>query len=225
MAPYRALWEALPEPVPAACWEHGLAAIRRGRAALIPLTLLGVLAAVVGASLSRSLAGALGGLAFALFVTAPFQAGFAYVCLRAARGVPTAPRHALKALDNYREAVASTALVWLGTTLGLACFVAPGVVFYCRTRFVPYLVVEEGLDAAAAIQESFRLTRGHEAAILGVTALGLAACGVGLLLFGVGVVPALVWWDAALASLYHAVVLPSEAWDPESRLMRPLARA
>ncbi len=225
MAPYRALWEALPEPFAAACWGHGLTAIRRGRAALIPLTLVLTLAALVGGSVSRSGAGVLGGGAFALFVTAPFQAGFAYVCLRAARGVPAAPRHALMALDNYREVVAATAFVWLGTALGLACFVAPGVVFYCRTRFVPYLVVEEGLDAAAALQESFRLTRGREGAILGITALGLAASAAGLLLFGLGIVPALVWWDAALASLYHAVVLPSEAWDPESPLMRPLARA
>lgn len=128
-------------------------------------------------------------------------------------------------LDNYRESVAASVLVFLLTLLGLALFLIPGVLFYCRTRFVPYLVVEEGLDAVDAIQESFRLTRGHSLVILGMTASGAAACLAGLLCFGVGVIPALTLWELARASLYHAVVSPSQTWDPGSRLARRVLSA
>jgi len=39
------------------------------------------------------------------------------------------------------------------------------------------------------------------------------------------VVPALTLWELARASLYQRVVLPSEAWDPASRLARPMLSA
>jgi hypothetical protein len=169
--------------------------------------------------------GVLGAVAFVAFVVSPLQDGFAYVCLRTVRGASASPHLGLRVLDNYRESVAASVLVFLLTVLGLALFLIPGVLFYCRTRFVPYLVVEEGLDAADAIQESFRLTRGHALTILGLTASGIGACVVGLLCLGVGVIPALTLWELATASLYHAVVLPSETWDPASRLARPVLSA
>jgi hypothetical protein len=198
-----------------------------GRRALGLLTMQFVLLCAwgVGAALLAGPWGVLGAAAFAAFVLAPLQDGFAYVCLRAVRGVPAPAHLGLRVLDNYRESVAASVLVFLLTLLGFALFLLPGVLFYCRTRFVPYLVVEEGLDAVDAIQESFRLTRGHELAILGMTAGGAAACAAGLLCLGLGVVPALTLWELARASLYHAVVLPSEAWDPGSRLARPMLSA
>jgi len=169
--------------------------------------------------------GVLAAAAFAAFVTAPLQDGFAYLCLRSVRGIPAPAHLGLRVLDNYRESVAASVVVFLLALLGLAFFVLPGVLFYCRTCFVPYLIVDEGLDAVDAIQESFRLTRGHGLAILGMSAKGLLACGVGLLCLGVGVIPALTLWELARASLYHAVVLPSVARDPVHRLARPMLSA
>jgi hypothetical protein len=169
--------------------------------------------------------GVLGAAAFAAFVAGPLQDGFAYVCLRAVRGVPAPAHLGLRVLDNYRESVAARVLVFLLTLFGLALFLLPGILIYCRTRFVPYLVVEEGLDAVDAIQESFRLTRGHGLVLLGITARGTVGCAAGLLCLGVGVIPALTLWELARASLYHAVVLPSESWDPGSRLARPILSA
>ena len=63
--------------------------------------------------------------------------------------------------------------------------------------------------AVDAIRESFRLTRGLEGTILGIIVAGLLASGLGLAMLGLGLVPALIWWDLAMASLYHAEVLPS----------------
>ncbi|HBZ70458.1 MAG TPA: hypothetical protein DEP35_12310 [Deltaproteobacteria bacterium] len=218
-------WQPVPEPTPCASFRKAWAAL--GRRPLGLLTTQLVLLCVWGLSalLLTGPGGVIGAAAFAAFVAAPLQDGFAYVCLRAVRGAPAPAHLGLRVLDNYRESVAAGVLVFLLTLLGLALFLLPGILFYCRTRFVPYLIVEEGLDAADAIQESFRLTRGHGLAILGMSASGAVACAAGLLCLGGGVIPALTLWELARASLYHAVVLPSEAWDPSSRLARPMLSA
>jgi hypothetical protein len=197
-----------------------------GRAVAL-LTLQLALVCVWGVSAALLVApwGILGAAALAAFVASPLGDGFSYLCLRAVRGVPSPAHLGLRVLDNYRESVAASVLVFLLTLLGLAFFVLPGVLIYCRTRFVSYLVVEEGFDAVDAIQESFRLTRGHGVAILGITAGGIAACAAGLLCLGVGVIPALTLWELARASLYQTVVLPSEVLDPASRLARPALSA
>jgi uncharacterized membrane protein len=219
-------WRPLPESL--LCTSLGRARGSLVRRAPGLLTMQLILLCAWGGSAALLVSGpggALGAAAFVAFVVAPLQDGFAYVCLRSVRGV-AAPAHVgLRVLDNYRESVAASVLVALLTLLGLALFLIPGVVFYCRTRFVPYLVVEEGLDAVDAIRESVRLTRGHGLTILGLTAGGVGACLAGLLCLGVGLVPALALWELGRASLYHAVVLPSETWDPSSRLARPMLSA
>jgi hypothetical protein len=196
------------------------------RRALRLLTMQVVLLCVWGGSAALIVSGPgglLGAAAFLAFVVAPLQDGFAYVCLRTVRGASASAQLGLRVLDNYRESVAASVLVFLITSLGLALFLIPGVLFYCRTRFVPYLIVEEGLDAVDAIQESFRLTRGHGLTLLGLSASGVVACFAGLLCLGVGVIPALTLWELGRASLYHAVVVPSETWDLAGRLAPPLS--
>ena len=91
--------------------------------------------------------------------------------------------------------------------LGLILLVVPGVIVYLRTRFVPYLVVEDRLDPVSAIRESFDLTEGLSGTLLGITALGWLAVLVGCIPFMLGVVPALIWWDLSVASLYHGALL------------------
>jgi len=214
-----------PESTIRASFARARGALEQRALGLLATQVVLVCAWGLSALLLASPGGVLGAAAFAAFVAGPLQDGFAYVCLRAVRGVPAPAHFALRVLDNYRESVAAGVLVFLLTLFGLALFLLPGILIYCRTRFVPYLVVEEGLDAVDAIQESFRLTRWHSLVILGMTARGTAGCAAGLLYLGIGVIPALTQWELARASLYHAVVLPSEAWDPGSRLARPMLSA
>jgi hypothetical protein len=211
-----------PPPVASACLGHAARALAQRPGLLLALALgLAAAHAVVAHVAALGPAGTLAGVAMAIFLLVPLGFGVSYVGLRVARGGRAGAGDTLRVIDNYREAVAAQVLVWIAIALGLACGVLPGIWLYARTRYVPYLVVEEELDAAGAIAESLRLTRGHTAAILGISLAGALATVAGALLAGLGVVPALLWWDLALASLYHATVQPTDAWQPARALARP----
>ena len=193
------------------CYRHA------GNAFLANLPLLlgfGIALALIRSATDSMLAasGLIGlvGLAFAIFVALPARWGFYGLCLRAVWGEPVEGADILNVRDNYREIVIGGVVVTLLVIAGLILLVVPGVIVYLRTRFVPYLIVEEQLDARTAIRESFRLTQGLESTIFGICAAGIGLSFAGLLCFVVGVVPAVIWWDLAMASLYHAEVMPPD---------------
>ena len=90
-------------------------------------------------------------------------------------------------------------------------FVAPGLYKNERKAFVPYLVMDKGLDPVAAIEKSWFMTRGHGWRIFGMWMLTIVLVIGGLLVVGVGAIFALMWSGAAFASLYHAVDLEDQA--------------
>lgn len=149
------------------------------------------------------------GLALGAFVATPLKWGYYGICLDAVRGRRVDAANLARVQENYREVAIAGVVSTLLVLAGLVFLILPGLYLYLRLQFVPYLVVNEGLDAGAAIQESFRLTHGLEAPILGIVVVGVAASLAGLLMAGLGLLPALIWWDLAMASLYHAEVLPS----------------
>jgi uncharacterized membrane protein len=112
---------------------------------------------------------------------------------------------------NYLNIVLANLLVWVIIGIGFVLFVVPGIVFACRLAFVPYLVMDKGLDPVAAIEKSWAMTRGHGWRIFGMFVLSFVLAVCGLALFLVGIVPALMWIGAAFASLYHAVDLEEQA--------------
>ena len=160
-------------------------------------------------SQASGLVGLAGG-AFFFFVSKPLQWGFYYLCLRAVRDHEVEPEHLGRVRENYREVVIAGFLVTVMIVVGLVFLIIPGVVFYLRTRFVPYLVVEEGMQAVPAIRESFRLTRDHVGTLIGIWLGGLLASGIGALFLLVGMLPAAILWDLSYASLYHAEVAPPD---------------
>lgn len=165
------------------------------------------------------------GLLFYIFVGFPLEVGFAFICLRAVRGGEVKLEHFFEVTTRYKEIVLcgifSSALI-VG---GFGFFALPGIYFYCKTRFVPYLILEDGLDARSAMQESFRLTKGHIGTLLLISLVGTIAWLLGGLLLLLGIAPALVWWQLSLASLYHGAVTPPSAWMMEDREAREEAAA
>jgi uncharacterized membrane protein len=89
--------------------------------------------------------------------------------------------------------------------------IVPGIIFACRLSFVPYLVMDKGLEPVAAIEKSWFMTRGHGWRIFGMYLLSILMFLVGLLLVLVGALFALLWIGTAFASLYHAVDLEDQA--------------
>ena len=111
---------------------------------------------------------------------------------------------------NYLNIVLARLLVVAIVGIGFV-LVIPGIIFACRLAFVPYLVMDKGLDPVAAIEKSWFMTRGHGWRIFGMYLLTILITILGLALIIVGAVIALMWAGTAFASLYYAIDLDDQA--------------
>jgi uncharacterized membrane protein len=122
--------------------------------------------------------------------------------------------HLLAVFGRYWPLVLANGILTLIFPGAFAMLLIPGLIFYCLTRFVPYLLLEDELGGAEAIRESIRLSRGCFWQLAGICAIGMAV----MLVAGftlLGLVPALIWWNLSLASLYHSLVRPPSGWAVE----------
>jgi len=141
-----------------------------------------------------------------VFVTVPLNFGALYVYLRAARGEPIDPMHLFHAFRTaYVQTILTHLLFVVLVGAGLILLVVPGVIVAARLSFVAFLVVDERLDAVEAVRESWRRTEGFAGRILLLWLLGIPITLGGLLLLGVGVVPAVMWIHLAFATLFVGV--------------------
>ncbi len=147
----------------------------------------------------------------AVLFTRPLRWGFAYLSLHAVRDEDAEPADAMASFHRYRDVVIANALILFMVVVGLSMFVIPGLLIHLRTRFVPYLILDEGLGPLSAIRESFELTEGLTLKLLAIVVGGWAAVLLGAIPFGLGICPALILWDLTLASLYEAVLEREEA--------------
>ncbi len=207
---------SVPNPTARDCLLNGLIVLYDDVASLV---LLGFAAALVGAigpvfwfggDAARA-----GAVLFYAFLGFPLEVGFAFVCLRAVRSGSAHYEHLFAVISNYREIVLAGILLSLLIVGAAGFFVLPGIWVYLRTRFVPYLLMEDELDAASAIRESWKLTRGATGRILTISLVGWLSYLLGGLVLLLGISPALAWWNCSMASLYHSQVEPPEAWQVE----------
>jgi len=112
--------------------------------------------------------------------------------------------------NNYLSIVLSHLLVSAIVIMGFILLVVPGVIFAIRLAFVPYLVMDKGLEPVAAVEKSWNMTRGHAWAIFRMGLLAVPVFFLGLLLLGIGSFFAVIWIYAAIASMYHAVDLTEQ---------------
>ncbi len=139
---------------------------------------------------------------YGLLVSAPVSYGLFYAYLRAARGAQPELRDLFEGLRHYGAAVVAAVLTGVLTTVGFLLFIIPGIVALVRLSFVPFLVTDAGLGGVDAVKESWRRTRGHGWRILGFGLVAIPIVLGGLLLFIVGVIPAMLWVYAGFASFY-----------------------
>jgi uncharacterized membrane protein len=112
---------------------------------------------------------------------------------------------------SYLNIVLANLLVFAICGIGFLLFIVPGIIFACRLAFVPYLVMDKGLDPVAAIEKSWFMTRGHGWRIFGMYLLSIFLVAAGFMLLFFPGLAALMWSGAAFASLYHAVDLEDQA--------------
>jgi uncharacterized membrane protein len=107
--------------------------------------------------------------------------------------------------ENYLGIVLANLLVTALVMLGFILLVIPGIIIGCRLAFTGYLVMDKNLDPIQAVEESWRMTRGHGWTIFFMAFLSIFIFIGGLCVIFVGVFPALIWINASFASLYDSV--------------------
>ena len=76
--------------------------------------------------------------------------------------------------------------------------------------------MDEDLDPIAAVEASWRLTRGHTWRIFLLAIVSIFVFVLGLVLLIVGVFPALIWIKASFAALYLAITGEEEVVETVS---------
>jgi uncharacterized membrane protein len=112
---------------------------------------------------------------------------------------------------NYLNIILANLLVTAICGIGFVLLFIPGIVFACRLVFVPYLVMDKGLDPVAAIEKSWNMTRGHGWRIFAMYLVAIPLFLIGLALIGIGSFFAGLIVSCAFASLYYAVDLKEQA--------------
>jgi membrane-anchored glycerophosphoryl diester phosphodiesterase (GDPDase) len=112
---------------------------------------------------------------------------------------------------NYLNIVLANLLVFAIVGIGVFLLIVPGIVFACRLSFVPYLVMDKGMDPVAAIEKSWTMTRGHGFRIFAMYLLAILLFIVGFCLLIVGAFFSSLWVSCAFASLYYAVDTKEQA--------------
>ena len=109
--------------------------------------------------------------------------------------------------NNYLNIILANLLTFAIIGIGFVFLIVPGIILACRLVFVSYLVMDKNMEPVAAVEKSWEMTRGHGWKIFGMALLILPIIIAGFLCFIVGVLFAIIWINAAFASMYHAIDL------------------
>lgn len=150
------------------------------------------------------------GIAYFFLVRPVFSYSADLLFLQSVRRETIDVKNVIRAFDNYLNVILAHLLSMALIGLAFVALVIPGIIVACRLAFVPYLVMDKKLEAVAAVEESWRLTRGHGWTIFGMGITSFFIVLGGLILVFVGIFPALVWVNAAFASLYQAALNEKE---------------
>jgi hypothetical protein len=112
--------------------------------------------------------------------------------------------------ENYLHIILANLLVVALIVLGFFALVIPGIIIACRLVFVSYIVMDKKLDPIEAVELSWKLTRGHGWRIFAMGIVSFFIIIFGLLLFIVGIFPAIMWVSSSFATLYQSVLLEKE---------------
>ena len=107
--------------------------------------------------------------------------------------------------QSYLNALLANILTGIIIFIGFVFLIVPGIVFACKLAFVPYLIVDEKMDAIAAVKKSWEMTKGHAGAVFLIGLIAMPISIAGLVCLGVGIIPAAIWIELAFAALFFAV--------------------
>ncbi len=140
---------------------------------------------------------------YSLLVLIPVGYGTSWVFLKAVGGESFRVQDMFFAYQQFGNVLLANILVCLIVIAGFIMLIVPGIIFACKLSFVPYLVMDEKMEAAEAIRKSWEMTKGYSWTIfwMGVTSIFVFIGG--LICFIVGIFPAMIWISMAFACIYR----------------------
>ena len=111
---------------------------------------------------------------------------------------------------NYLNIILANLLVFAIIGLGFVFLIVPGIILACRLSFVTFLVMDKDMDPVAAVEKSWSMTRGYGWKVFGLFLLAIPIFFGGVICFIVGALFAVIWIQASLTALYHAVDLEDQ---------------
>lgn len=145
-------------------------------------------------------------MAYSLFVLSPLEFGRKWVFLKASRGDSYEINNMFESFNIYLKVILASLLAAAIIVFGFFFLIIPGIVFACRLAFVPMLVMDKKLDPVKAVEESWRLTKGHGWRIFWMAIVSFFIIIAGLIVLLFGVIVSVIWVQAAFTTLYHAVL-------------------
>jgi uncharacterized membrane protein len=142
---------------------------------------------------------------YLLLLIHPINYGAAFVYLKAARNEQFEVSDVFLSFQNYMNVVLAALLKGAIVGIGMAFFIVPGIIFACKLAFVKYLVMDRKMDPVEAVKESWRMTTGYSGHIFVIGLLAVPLAIGGLICFGVGIIPVIIWVRSTFASMYYAV--------------------
>ena len=105
--------------------------------------------------------------------------------------------------------VLSQMLVGLIIAFGLILFVIPGICFALKYSMVPYLIIDKDMDIGESLKESSKITKGVRSEILLMYIVSGLLILLGVLVLGVGVIPAFIVVSIVQAYVYDTLLKQS----------------
>lgn len=142
---------------------------------------------------------------YLLLLIHPIDYGAAFVFLKAARNEQFEVSDMFLSFQNYMNVVLAALLKGAIVGIGMIFLVIPGIIFACKLAFVKYLVMDRNMEPVEAVKESWRMTKGYSGDIFVIGLLAFPLAIAGLLCFGIGIIPVIIWVRSAFAAMYYAV--------------------
>ena len=144
-------------------------------------------------------------LVYAVLVLMPVSYGCSWVYLKAVRGEPFKVQDIFFAYQSFGNILIANILVFLIVGAGFVMLIVPGIIFACKLSFVPYLVMDEKMEAVDAIRKSWNMTKGSTGTIFLMGIVSFFVALGGFICFFIGIFPAMIWISLAFASIYMTV--------------------
>src|SRR4030043_1254307 len=150
-------------------------------------------------------------LLFTFFVMPVFEYGADMTFVQAVRKIKPDFELLIRGFwQNYLHIVLANLLVGALVVMGCFALLIPGIIIGCRLVFVSYIVMDKKLDPIEAVELSWKLTRGHGWRIFAMGFVSIFIILFGLIMFIVGIFPAIMWVSSSFATLYQSVLNEKE---------------